>query len=316
MPLGNIFTSDGVPVTPDGQRIAIDGSATTQPVSGTVTAVGSLTNNNAAPATTNIGVLPALANAANPTWTEGDQVLASVDLSGHQRVVTTGPTAGGVAATGNPVQIGAVYNSSLPTYTTGQTAQLQSNTKGALQIAIGVGQTAIADNKLSINPITDTNSNTNPLYVANSSYGGAFSGTADATRQGWSKVRTPTVFKTATATASGNTAVWTPGASNKFRLLRYQITVPGNAQFATTAGTVTITFQDNTTDLNIKYVIFVPLAAAATTNGVNFNSGWVDLGAFGELSAAAGNVLNVNLALGGTGAFTNGVTVIVAGVEE
>lgn len=47
---------------------------------------GTLTNNNAAPNFNNIGVLPALANAANPSWTEGDQVLLSVDLSGHQRV--------------------------------------------------------------------------------------------------------------------------------------------------------------------------------------------------------------------------------------
>ena len=55
--------------------------------SGRQAVIGSLTNNNAAPAATEIGVLPALANAAAPTWTEGDQVLESVDLAGNQRVV-------------------------------------------------------------------------------------------------------------------------------------------------------------------------------------------------------------------------------------
>ena len=54
--------------------------ASAQPV------VGNLTHNNAAPAATNVGVLPALANAVNPTFTEGDQTLLSVDLIGGLRV--------------------------------------------------------------------------------------------------------------------------------------------------------------------------------------------------------------------------------------
>jgi hypothetical protein len=49
---------------------------------------GGKTNNNAAPGATNVGTLPAVANAAAPTWTEGNQVGLSVDLSGNQRVVT------------------------------------------------------------------------------------------------------------------------------------------------------------------------------------------------------------------------------------
>jgi hypothetical protein len=58
-----------------------------------LTVSGNLTNNNAAPIADNFGVLPALANAAHPTWTEGDQVLLSEDLSGNLRVITgTGST--------------------------------------------------------------------------------------------------------------------------------------------------------------------------------------------------------------------------------
>lgn len=47
---------------------------------------GSLSNNNAAPTNNNGGVLPAVANAAAPSLTEGNQVLQSVDLSGNSRV--------------------------------------------------------------------------------------------------------------------------------------------------------------------------------------------------------------------------------------
>jgi hypothetical protein len=50
---------------------------------------GNLTNNNAAPAATNIGSLVALANAAAPTFTEGDQTLLSVNLAGALRTINT-----------------------------------------------------------------------------------------------------------------------------------------------------------------------------------------------------------------------------------
>jgi hypothetical protein len=55
----------------------------------TLTVAGTLTNNNAAPTTTNFGVLPALCNTAAPTWTNGDQTLLSVDTSGNLRVSVT-----------------------------------------------------------------------------------------------------------------------------------------------------------------------------------------------------------------------------------
>lgn len=50
------------------------------------TVVGTLTHNNAAPITNNIGVLPAVASTAAPTYTTGDQVLLSTDLAGNLRV--------------------------------------------------------------------------------------------------------------------------------------------------------------------------------------------------------------------------------------
>ncbi len=142
-------------------------------------------------------------------------------------------------------------------------------------------------------------------------YGGAFSGTASATKQGYSKARTPTVFHSATATASGNTAVWTPLTSNKFRLLKFKIQVTADA--ATTSGAeITISFQDSTTDIGLSHVVYVPVTGATALNA-SYDSGWLDLGNFGVLSAAAGNVLNVNLS---TALSAGKVSVITAGTEE
>src|SRR5271157_5002030 len=59
--------------------------AVTQSTSPWVT-TGNLTHNNAAPAANNVGVLPAVASTAAPTYTTGDQVLLSTDLSGNLRV--------------------------------------------------------------------------------------------------------------------------------------------------------------------------------------------------------------------------------------
>lgn len=53
---------------------------------------GGLAHNNAAPGSDFLEVLPALANAAVPTYTEGNSVLASVDLKGNLRTLAGGFT--------------------------------------------------------------------------------------------------------------------------------------------------------------------------------------------------------------------------------
>jgi hypothetical protein len=56
-----------------------------------VSIIGTLLNNAVSATTTNnLGVLPAVANAAPQTWTEGDQVLGSVDLKGNLRTTIAG----------------------------------------------------------------------------------------------------------------------------------------------------------------------------------------------------------------------------------
>jgi hypothetical protein len=63
---------------------------------------GTLTHNSGAPAANNIGVLPAVASAAAPTYTAGNQVLLSTDLSGALRVSgsAAGPSTQGPGADG------------------------------------------------------------------------------------------------------------------------------------------------------------------------------------------------------------------------
>lgn len=64
--------------------------AVTQSTSPWVTSGGgTLTHNNAAPTANNVGVLPAVASTAAPTYTTGDQVLLSTDLAGNLRTLSS-----------------------------------------------------------------------------------------------------------------------------------------------------------------------------------------------------------------------------------
>ena len=99
VPLPTQDVSDGTPgSTAPSTALQVAGSDGTDlrviatDANGDVKVIGTLTHNNAAPAATEVGVLPALANAAAPTYTEGDQVLESVDLAGNQRVVLNAET--------------------------------------------------------------------------------------------------------------------------------------------------------------------------------------------------------------------------------
>src|SRR5271154_2712502 len=80
----NAFIPNTVPVTLTSTTIT-GTVAVTQSTSPWVVS-GNLTHNNAAPAANNVGVLPAVASTAAPTYTTGDQVLLSTDLAGNLRV--------------------------------------------------------------------------------------------------------------------------------------------------------------------------------------------------------------------------------------
>jgi hypothetical protein len=149
------------------------------------------------------------------------------------------------------------------------------------------------------------------LEVFTTIFGGAFSGTANAALQGWSRPRTSTVFKQVSTAATGNTAIWTPGSGNKFRLLKFKIQVTANASLAA-AGILTVTLEDAAVALALAHEWWLP-AAAGASQSLAYDSGWFDLGKFGILSAAANNALNVNLS---AALATGAVNVLVCGTEE
>jgi hypothetical protein len=111
-------------------------------VSNTITVAGNLTNNNAAPAATNIGALVARANAAAPTWTEGDQVLLSEDLSGNLRVLATQAAIPVVLTyfTDAAVASGATVTHSLAGPVT--LDEIWASGSGEIKVTIAIGVTA------------------------------------------------------------------------------------------------------------------------------------------------------------------------------
>src|SRR5574340_1320349 len=123
--------------------------------------------------------------------------------------------------------------------------------------------------------------------------------------------RFPNIFKTASVTATGNTALWTPTSGKKFRLLRFLVILTGNATLGA-AAVLTVKFQDATTDIGLSFDMYVP-TSAGTNAGDAFVSPWVDIGPLGYISTTANNVLNVNL----SAALTAGnVRVTAIGTEE
>jgi hypothetical protein len=127
-------------------------------------------------------------------------------------------------------------------------------------------------------------------------------------------MRTPTIFKSVTATAAGDTALWTPAAGKKFRLMRFKLHITADSTMAA-AGRNVIKFRDGTTDMNISHTMWlgqVALTAITALFTPGYDTGWIDLGN-GILSSTANNVLNVNL---GTAMATGVVAVMVAGTEE
>lgn len=119
----------------------------------------------------------------------------------------------------------------------------------------------------------------------------------------WDRVRLADVFKTVVATAAGNTAVWTPGAGNYFRLMGFSITVAGTIA---AAGVQTIQLLDGATA--IKNFV-TPLGTTATAvSSAHFGE---DMGQ-GYRSSALANVLEINLA---DAMLTGGVAINVWGTQ-
>ena len=68
-------------------------------INGNVSVLGTKTHNSGVPGSTNVGTLPAIANANPPSFTETNQVGLSTDLAGNLRVIESGAPRN-VSATG------------------------------------------------------------------------------------------------------------------------------------------------------------------------------------------------------------------------
>ena len=108
---------------------------------------------------------------------------------------------------------------------------------------------------------------------------------------GFERARTAVIYKRFSGiTATGQTAIWTPAAGKRFRLMGFFISLTQNA-IAAAAAVDTVFLQDSSTDTGIGVQWFIP-TAAGTVDKMPWLVG--DIPGNGFLSATANNVLNFN----------------------
>lgn len=127
----------------------------------------------------------------------------------------------------------------------------------------------------------------------------------------WDRQRAANIFRHNAATAANSTAVWTPAAGKKFRLLGFELTITRDATVAV-AGVVTVNLIDAAGTIIYSTGVYVPIAATPGNLPAGPLSS-IDLGKIGYLSALANNVLNINLSVA---LVTGSVQVNVRGTEE
>lgn len=238
-----------------------------------------------------IGLLPS--SLGQKTRANSLSVTQASDATGSNAPQMQGTAADGAAAAGNPNRIAGKDGGNLT-----QTPFVSS--AGVLKLHPARASDGL-ESTFSAGNADNSASGSTGLLVYSDPF--KFNGT------GWDRDRTPIVFKNGSATASGDTALWTPAASKKFRLMRYRIMLTGDATLAV-AGILTVTLRDATTGLAFTHAFYVPSAAANVFGGVQID--WIDLGN-GYLSAAANNVLNINLSVA---LATGSIRVVAIGTEE
>lgn len=117
--------------------------------------------------------------------------------------------------------------------------------------------------------------------------------------------------KSASASASGDNAIWTPAAGKRFRLLGVMLTLTADATLAV-AGRVALTFRDGTAPLSLVLHVSLGTLAVSGLLGSQQLTPWLPLGN-GILSAAADRALNLNLSVA---LLTGTIEVVCAGTEE
>jgi len=86
----------------------------------------------------------------------------TLQVSGGTSGGTAGDVASGATDSGNPVKVGGVYNTTLPTFTNGQRANFQVGTAGSLNVTVYGANSASA---VSVGSWTDANTSGNLFRV-------------------------------------------------------------------------------------------------------------------------------------------------------
>lgn len=92
------------------------------------------------------GAVGNVVTATDPSGVSGKVVLQSVtmaDSTGTTVSPSVAPVAAGTSSAGNPTPAGCDYNSTLPTYTTGQRAQVQCDNRGSINVSLTQQGTAV-----------------------------------------------------------------------------------------------------------------------------------------------------------------------------
>lgn len=160
----NLRNASGTELGVLAAPLRVDPTGTTnQPV------VGTKSNNGGAPGSTSLGTLPAVATAAAPSYSEGNQVGLSLDLAGAARVAGTVTANGGTgpfpvagmaahdaAVSGNPVLVGAEARKTLGTaVAAGDAVRVAADPYGRLYTTDPVFSQA-SSNASAITTATDT----------------------------------------------------------------------------------------------------------------------------------------------------------------
>lgn len=147
--------------------LRIDGSGSTQPVSGTITAnagTGNFTVVQATASNLNATVVGtgtfAVQAAQSGTWNIGTVTTIT------NPVTSVGAAASGSAKSGNPVQGGAVFNTTQPTVTNGQVVENQATARGALIVATGVDAFTVTLASTTITGTVAVTQSTSPWVVS------------------------------------------------------------------------------------------------------------------------------------------------------
>jgi hypothetical protein len=225
-------------------------------------ATGILTNGSAGLGGNNIGVLPALANAAAPLYNEGAQNLLSTLLNGFLRVAIgsfaglslDGPIAAGAAPTRGLATI-SQYSTTAPAPTNAQVMAVQSDSSGSIFVK------PIRRSETVVKATTITNSTT-ATTVVTAQAAGIFADVSSLVITVTPAATTALVF-TATLSDGTNSYIYDMDTGTVASSVGFPINIIFNPPLiATTAATAwTITLSVNTVTVHITTVAVLQKAS-------------------------------------------------------